>query len=145
MTISPIGDPACAEPGSEVYNYEEQKIYGYYAAVGSIRSLLPTEGTGYSSSFLFSLDSASSNDLTLAFTSATTDPAAKAAAETVAACTGTVTVTGGKVAAAGTVPADATNCPDGSVYDDAQYCLPCPTGSYCATGVNNQCAEGELS
>jgi len=46
VVISPIADPACAEPGSGTYNYEDQKIYGYYVDATTIKTLLPTDFTG---------------------------------------------------------------------------------------------------
>lgn len=42
MTIAPLTDPTCSEPGNNTYDYEGLKIRAYYQTTKTIRSILPS-------------------------------------------------------------------------------------------------------
>ncbi len=74
VTITPIFDESCSEPGSTTYNYNDLAIQGAYIDSTHIRTMLPTASTGaYASSYMLSLF-ADTGKVNATFSSVTVDP-----------------------------------------------------------------------
>ena len=121
VQISPVGDTACSEPGASGYSYANLTIFGAYSSLTSINTVMPAVNTATEDSFLLSLTYAGAGKLTLSYWAASTNPANAATVLADAACSATVDVNGGQVAAQPSSPA---SCPAGSYAVSGEYCPP---------------------
>lgn len=75
VTITPIFDELCSEPGSTVYSYNDLAIQGAYIDNTHIRTMLPTADSGqYASSYMLTLF-ADAGKVNATFSAVTVDPA----------------------------------------------------------------------
>ncbi|KAI3425348.1 hypothetical protein D9Q98_009112 [Chlorella vulgaris] len=141
VSIVPMGDTACAQPGNSSY-WSSMRIRGFYVSPTKIVTTLGAS----TSSYLLTLEQASPTTLTLQYWPATTSLSAATAVESAAdkSCSGTLEVTGGQV---GSVPSTPASCAAGS-YNAAtgleDGCRACPVGAYCPASATapSLCAAG---
>lgn len=129
--LTAVGDKACSDPSNAAAT-----ITAFYTSTTTISSKL-SGATGT----LITVDLDSGNAVTMSMLAATTDPNSQSLS---ASCSGSLTVSGGKVATAG----PDTTCPAGTVLDNTDVstsCTPCPAASYCATGTAANCPAGTYS
>ncbi|KAL4425823.1 hypothetical protein ABPG75_009839 [Micractinium tetrahymenae] len=143
VTITPIFDETCSEPGSTFYNYNDLAIQGAYVDSTHIRTMLPTASTGiYASSYMLTLF-ADTGKVNATFSAVTVDPSA-AGTISAASCAGQFNVDGGEVIAIDSGNSGAT-CPAGTYALSGQYCPPCPTGYTCAGGDKVACGYDQYN
>lgn len=124
VQISPISDPACAEPGATGYTYTNLTINAAYASLTSIRTVMPSVDASGVNSFLLSLTQGNSDgQLSLTYWAASTNPAS-AGSVPATTCSATLDVTGGQVAKEPASPISGSSCPAGSYAVTGQLCAP---------------------
>ena len=117
VDIAPATEDGCAEPGASGYSYNNLVISGYYDGTNAIRTLLPTNPSGVSSSFLMSITpKGSANAVTMTYWAATTD----------------TTKAGVAIANQATKTADLTD--KGIALVTATPLATCPAGTFTSSG-----------
>lgn len=74
VDILPMSDTTCSEPGADGYSYNGLAINAYYQSRTKIRSLLPTDADGVSSSYLVTITKNVDDVVDFKYFAATSDP-----------------------------------------------------------------------
>ena len=117
VDVYALGDAACSDPTAPA----RPVASGFYTSSSVIRGTVVGSGSS-----VLRISKATAPNVAMAFY--TTDPNLQSTAG--ATCSGTLTVTGGKL-----IDFSSTTCPAGTVKsgsDATLSCAACPTGAFCA-------------